>query len=129
MQAPNEPAGDLAGDDTLWYVVVDQQQFGPVRLRDLVVLAKRAQLRPTDLVWTAGHDSWIPAGSVPDLFSPLPPLSPLPPEQTAAPIDVGKDDRVQTDDAAEERNHLQKATATVANASGRTSGNYLVRHW
>jgi len=129
MQAPNEPAGDLAGDDTLWYVLVDQQQIGPVRLRDLVVLAKREQLRQTDLVWTAGQDSWIPAGSVPDLFSPLPPQSPLPPEQTAAPIDVGKDDRVQADDAAEERNQLQNAPAATAAASGSTSGNYFVRHW
>src|SRR5262249_8126859 len=103
--------------------------FGPVRLRDLVLLANREQLRQTDLVWTAGQDSWIPAGSVPNLFSSLPPLSPIPPEQTAAPIEVGQDDRAQTDDAAEERNQLQNATAPVAKASGSSSGNYLVRHW
>src|SRR5262245_3703313 len=77
MQAPGELADGQVDYDAHWYVLVDQQQFGPVKFKALAILARREQLRRSDLVWTAGYDSWVPAGTVSSLFAPLPgPSSP-----------------------------------------------------
>lgn len=64
-----------------WHYSTDGSQHGPISSAELKELARRGALGPTDLVWKAGMDNWIPASKVRGLFpepkEPAP--SPAPP--------------------------------------------------
>ena len=63
-----------------WYYSKGEQQFGPILLEQLVAGAQSGTIVPTDLIWTDGMPCWLPADSVPDLFSkesPHPLLKPM----------------------------------------------------
>ena len=51
-----------------WYFARQGQQFGPVSSGQLKEMARTCQLLPTDMIWKQGMDSWVSAGSLPDLF-------------------------------------------------------------
>jgi hypothetical protein len=56
-------------DKDHWYVLIKEQEYGPLRFDHLVQLARQSRLVKDDLVWTPGIDSWIAAGDVSDLFA------------------------------------------------------------
>ena len=114
--------------DAHWYVLVDQQQFGPVKFKALAILAGRGQLRRSDLVWTAGFDSWVPAGTVPSLFPPLPAEPPPPPpnKQISSPLNAREGDRVWAGVAAQRVETRREARSRASDGGPR---NYFVRHW
>jgi hypothetical protein len=60
----------LSGADH-WYVLIGEQQYGPVRLGDLAQFAEQGRLLKGNWVWKPGLDTWIEAEDVPGLFSEL----------------------------------------------------------
>jgi GYF domain 2 len=69
----------LSGDGQ-WYVLKQNQKYGPVQLSDLAKFAKQKLLLVDDWVWRPGLEQWILAGDVSGLF-PAPALGDEP-EQT-----------------------------------------------
>jgi hypothetical protein len=62
----------------LWYFLRGEDKIGPLALSQMTAAMKVGDLNPSDLVWTAGMDSWETAGSIAWLsISPTP--LPLPP--------------------------------------------------
>jgi hypothetical protein len=62
-----------------WHAAVGGQSVGPMPLAQLVQQIQGGQIERETLVWTAGMESWSPAGEVPQLagyFQAAPP--PLP---------------------------------------------------
>jgi hypothetical protein len=51
-----------------WFYAKQGQQIGPVSSGQLRELARAGHVLPTDLVWKQGMASWVPGGSLPDLF-------------------------------------------------------------
>lgn len=51
-----------------WFYSQNGQQQGPVSLETLRQMAGAGQLRPTDMVWSAGMAVWQPAGPTAGLF-------------------------------------------------------------
>ena len=64
----NEGSRSLFDEDH-WYVVIRDQEFGPLRFDQLAQLAKQRRLQKTNWVWKSGFDSWISAGEVSGLFT------------------------------------------------------------
>jgi hypothetical protein len=62
-----------------WYYASQGQQKGPIAEAHLRQLAATHVLRPTDLVWKQGFPAWMPASSVPGLFTQFQaPAAPMP---------------------------------------------------
>jgi hypothetical protein len=57
----------LSGDDP-WYVLRNDQTFGPLSFGDLAQFAQQQRLQEDDWVWKPGLASWIAAGDVSGLF-------------------------------------------------------------
>ncbi len=60
---------ESASDESQWYVLIDNQSYGPLsrdRLRDL---AEQSRLLQGDWVWKPGFESWIAAANVSGLFA------------------------------------------------------------
>ena len=56
-----------------WFYTNDGQQMGPVSIASLRELANKGGLQPSDLVWTEGMSTWMPANATRGLFpSPRP---------------------------------------------------------
>jgi hypothetical protein len=55
------------GEDQ-WYVLIDEQQYGPFRLGHLQELAGEGRLLESDWVWKSGLASWIVAKEVSGVF-------------------------------------------------------------
>jgi hypothetical protein len=51
-----------------WHYVINGEQKGPVRSRELLELAQSGELKPDDLVWKQGQKDWKPAHKVKGLF-------------------------------------------------------------
>jgi len=64
----------------MWYFVKDGQPFGPVGTEALNESFSSGSLRPIDLVWQPGMDTWAQASTVVELRSKpcAPPLLPGP---------------------------------------------------
>ncbi len=58
----------LSGDDQ-WYVLRNDQEFGPTSFADLAQFAKQGRLVERDWVWKSGLPSWVAAGEVSGLFT------------------------------------------------------------
>jgi hypothetical protein len=58
---------ELPGEDR-WYVLIDEQQYGPFRLGQLRELAGEGRLLEGDWIWKSGLASWIAAKEVPGAF-------------------------------------------------------------
>ncbi len=56
------------GEDQ-WYVLIDNQSYGPLRLSHLRELVEQRRLQESDWVWKPGLDSWIAAADVTGLFA------------------------------------------------------------
>jgi hypothetical protein len=68
---PSNSAAGGKSEGAVWYVArPDGQREGPLPLAILRGRAASGQLQPTDLLWTQGFASWMPARSVPDLYGP-----------------------------------------------------------
>src|SRR4051812_21882464 len=52
-----------------WYYSKGSNRVGPLPLEALVDAAQSGTLQPADYVWSDGMPAWVPADSVPDLFS------------------------------------------------------------
>jgi TM2 domain-containing membrane protein YozV len=63
-----------------WFYAHDGERHGPVPVEQIKDMAAGGQLRPDDLVWQAGMETWQPARKVPGL---------LPPASMPPPIPVG----------------------------------------
>jgi hypothetical protein len=60
--AVNEQDAERVGPS--WYLSRDGEQIGPLTDRELSLFAEGGNFRPGDLLWTAGLDTWKPAGAV-----------------------------------------------------------------
>ena len=58
------------GEDQ-WYVLVDKQNYGPLRLGQLRELVEQHRLLEDDWVWKPGLNSWIAAANISGLFAEL----------------------------------------------------------
>jgi hypothetical protein len=47
-----------------WYLTRDGKQYGPLTDRELSLFAEGGNFKKSDLLWTAGLDSWKPAGDI-----------------------------------------------------------------
>jgi len=52
-----------------WYLQKGDQRLGPMTLEALKAMAASGQVASTDLVWTTGMPSWLPASSQPWFFA------------------------------------------------------------
>jgi uncharacterized membrane protein len=61
-----------------WFYIRDAQRFGPIGESEFFRLASEGRLSPDDLVWNPSMgEQWVPASTVPGLFSfPVPPALP-----------------------------------------------------
>ena len=57
----------LSSDDQ-WYILKNEQKYGPVRFGDLAKLSKQKLLLEDDWVWRYGLEQWIVARDVAGLF-------------------------------------------------------------
>jgi len=57
----------LSGDDP-WYVLRNDQTFGPLSFGDLAQFAQQQRLQEDDWIWKPGLASWIAAGDLSGLF-------------------------------------------------------------
>src|SRR5215467_10913068 len=57
-------------DDRNWYVLIKDQQFGPLDLAHLAKLAHDGTLKPDVLVWRPGFANWVSAETVRGFFPP-----------------------------------------------------------
>ena len=120
-------------DDRNWYVLIKDQQFGPLDLTHLAKLAHEGTLKPDVLVWRPGFANWVSAETVRGFFPPsaeprpgavseLADLSASPNERSSLPPDDA--DIVDIPDipappiAGEPRAETKKKHR-----------NYLARHW
>jgi len=58
----------LSGDNQ-WYVLIGEQEYGPLCFGDLAQLAKERRLLENDWVWKPGLESWIAAEKISGLFT------------------------------------------------------------
>jgi len=68
-QLQSSPQSQRSPGEDQWYVLIDEQKYGPLRLGHLEDLAIQGRLREDDWVWKPGLDSWIAAGNVSGLFT------------------------------------------------------------
>lgn len=54
--------------DPVWYYARGETERGPFTTAQLKALAAGSRIRPDDLVWKEGTDTWIAAADVADLF-------------------------------------------------------------
>jgi hypothetical protein len=57
----------LTSDDQ-WYVLKDNQKYGPVRLSDIATFARQKLLLEDDWIWRPGLEQWVLARDVSGLF-------------------------------------------------------------
>jgi len=62
-----EPAHPLAGDE--WYVGVNDQPIGPIRLAEIRDRAARGEVTAECLVWRDGFEDWKPLVAFPELVA------------------------------------------------------------
>jgi hypothetical protein len=62
-------AQDALSSENQWYVLIGEQQYGPLRLGHLAMFAQQGRLQRDNWVWKPGLDAWTPAGDVPGLFA------------------------------------------------------------
>jgi hypothetical protein len=76
--APAAPPPPPAATEPLWHIAENGASTGPFAQSALQGMAAAGTLTPASLVWTAGQDSWQPAGQtkLAGLFAQVPP--PLP---------------------------------------------------
>jgi hypothetical protein len=55
-------------DDDQWYVLKNDQEYGPVQLSDLAKFARQKLLLEDDWIWRPGLEQWISAKEVSGLF-------------------------------------------------------------
>jgi GYF domain 2 len=91
-----------AGDQ--WFVLIDEQQYGPFDLADLKELAAEGRLLEGDWIWKPGLASWIAAGDVSGLFA--------------------KSAQIQTEPTKHNRNNSaeDESRKTQSNFKGRAKG-------
>ena len=58
----------LSSDDQ-WYVLKNEQKYGPIQFGDLAKFAKQKLLLEDDWVWRYGLAQWIAAREVSGLFT------------------------------------------------------------
>ncbi|MCY2932303.1 MAG: DUF975 family protein [Planctomycetota bacterium] len=51
-----------------WYCSIDGTRYGPVEESVLQEWIREGRVHPATLIWTAGMEQWLPAGSVPGFF-------------------------------------------------------------
>lgn len=54
---------------TEWYYSKDEQQLGPISVKELRELSSSGDIVPSDLVWKEGMSTWVPASKVKGLFA------------------------------------------------------------
>jgi hypothetical protein len=116
-------------DDSSWYVLVDEKQFGPLAQDYLVKLAQEGKLRPETLVWRPGLKNWVAAETTGVLFpsSLARSTSSSRSDANLARITVSAEERLPTAPAEDAKTDgpLQPRTDEPAVKKR----NYIVRHW
>lgn len=97
-----------------WFYTQQGQQVGPVSPDQLRQLVATGSLPPGELVWRDGLSSWIPAHTVPGLFTPqqlaagLPPAPSLPGGTPVQSYDYHEPRRGLRDDEDDDERHAQR---------------------
>jgi TM2 domain-containing membrane protein YozV len=71
-----------------WYYAHDGDRRGPVSEAEIQSLAAAGRLRPDDLVWQAGMETWTQAARVPGLLPPAAAAAPPPLPNRRRPRDL-----------------------------------------
>ncbi len=58
-----------------WYLWRDGQRYGPYAWEDLLAFVRAGNVLPSDLVWGPSLSDWAPAGQIPGLLAPSPPVT------------------------------------------------------
>ena len=66
--------------EAIWYYAHGDKEQGPVTLLQIKALIQAGKIKPDDLVWKDGMEDWLPAKTVPGLYSAETPV----PEPAAA---------------------------------------------
>jgi hypothetical protein len=53
-----------------WYLSRGDKRYGPITKSDLFRLAEEGKLRPDDMLWKLGFETWRAASSIPGLLGP-----------------------------------------------------------
>lgn len=110
-----------------WFAFADEQQLGPMDFEALAKLAAEQKVGKSDLVWTAGYDKWVSAGSVAALF----PSSTAEQAGKAPTISIAPEDRRAATGANTtwQSDHEMVASVGAIEEGSSKRGNYFVRHW
>lgn len=66
-QQSQTPPPIPTAQNTVWYVAVNGQQYGPCDIPTLAQLLQNGQVTPQTMVWSNGMSGWTPMNTVPQL--------------------------------------------------------------
>src|SRR5215467_13672212 len=122
-------------DDRNWYVLIKDQQFGPLDLAHLAKLAHDGTLKPDVLVWRPGFANWVSAETVRGFF-PLSAESPPRAVSELADLSVSPNERSPLPPAAVAADIVDIPDIPAPPIAGEPRAetktkkrNYLARHW
>ncbi len=100
-----------------WYVARDAQNFGPFSFEDLLASARDGRLTKQDQLWSTGMPQWVPAASVPGIWTPPPTTG----GEIAASVDVPI-----LHDGTPEKDPQSSEKSAVSEAEKQ---NFITRYW
>ena len=110
----------------LWYYRSKGDRLGPITTEQLLNKIGEGEVRPSELVWRAGFDDWVPAQSAPGLL--VPPEIDEQARQRALDSDTAPKDPATGADSPDDGQHSNESRDTPSDRTAK-SRNYFARHW
>jgi hypothetical protein len=110
--------GAGTNSDAIWYVWVNDRQFGPVDIGQLRTLKEKGLLQPDHWVLRAGSEDWMSAANIANLFETIPRATTVPSLKVERLLEPPSDDR-----------ELPMDEAVAPAQTKRLGKNYFARHW
>src|SRR5580704_1909564 len=85
--------GAGTNSDAIWYVWVNDRQFGPVDIGQLRTLKEKGLLQSDHWVLRAGSEDWMVAANIPNLFETIPRATTAPSFKVERLLEPPSDDR------------------------------------
>ncbi len=103
---PAAPVADTG--EVVWYCYINDQEYGPMSMTDLMSSAAQGSVTPQSYVKYGSRGEWVLASTMPELFPPPPPPVPAP---AAVPATAATS--LPADSAGAERNELVQQLLTL----------------